>query len=199
MEPVPQSKAEAIRERVLEAARLVLVQEGHAGFSMRKVAAASDMRLGHLQYYYSARAELVQALVSSITERFDQFYAERLLPLEDPLDRFIGSAEFVLYGGPVRDMGPLLRECWSMARRDEDVAEAMDEFYRGWRDRLARALRDVNPDLAPAHAELLGAEVVAMISGSFLFAEGFADAGQPGLFVQHLRSRLVGIPWMTNE
>lgn len=198
MEPDPQSKADVIRERVLEAARRVLVQEGHAGFSMRKVAAASDMRLGHLQYYYGSRAELVRALVASVTDRFDTFYAQRLLPLEDPLDRFIGSAEFVLYGGPVRDMGPLLRECWSMARRDADVADAMDDFYRGWRDRLARALQDVNPDLVAAQAELLGAEVVAMISGSFLFTEGFGVAPQPGLFAQHLRSRLTATPWMTN-
>ncbi len=190
------SRADHIRERILEAARRVLVEEGNAGFSMRKVASAADMRLGHLQYYFSSKAELVRALVASITDSFDSFYSQRLMRVEDPLDRFIGSAEFVLYGGPIRDMGLLLRECWSMAPRDHDVAEAMDLFYEGWCARLAEALQAVNPDLLDPQARLLGAEVVAMISGSFLFTEGFSKLDQPGLYVQHLRARLTATPWM---
>jgi AcrR family transcriptional regulator len=41
----------------------VLIEEGYAALSIRRIAARAGVRLGHLQYYYPSKADIVRALL----------------------------------------------------------------------------------------------------------------------------------------
>ncbi|MCA8893865.1 MAG: TetR family transcriptional regulator, partial [Amphiplicatus sp.] len=49
-------------EQILETARTILVRDGHAGLSMRKVAQESGIALGHLQHFFATREALLNGL-----------------------------------------------------------------------------------------------------------------------------------------
>ncbi|MEV6977034.1 TetR family transcriptional regulator [Kitasatospora sp. NPDC093806] len=67
---------------MLDAAEEVLVTPGGAELTMRAVAAAAGVRLGHLQYYFPTHADLVAAVLERVLQRS----AERLAPLLAPGD-----------------------------------------------------------------------------------------------------------------
>ena len=51
------------KNRILQAARAVLIKQGSGGFSMRKVAAEAAMALGNVQYHYKTKADLLSGLM----------------------------------------------------------------------------------------------------------------------------------------
>lgn len=51
------------KERILQAARAVLIKQGSGGFSVRKVAAEAAIALGNVQYHYKTKADLLSGLM----------------------------------------------------------------------------------------------------------------------------------------
>ena len=51
-----------VTERVLDSAEQVLLRQGYAGFSTRRVAQEANIALGNLTYHFPTKAELVRAL-----------------------------------------------------------------------------------------------------------------------------------------
>lgn len=180
---------------LLDSAAQVLVARGAAAFTLRKVAEQAGTSLGHLQYYYASKSLLVKALIDDLAQRFWQYYERRLLPVNDPMDRFMGCAEFLLYSGPQRDMVVLLREYWAISRQDEEVAAAVNVFYSASSKLAASLIAEINPNLSEQSAAYLGAEATALISGAFLFTEGFGAAEPLSGFTQHVLRRLQQLPW----
>ena len=58
-----QARGQARREQILSAATDLLLEEGHAGFSVRGVAARAGVALSHVQYYFPETAQIVAALL----------------------------------------------------------------------------------------------------------------------------------------
>ncbi len=56
-------KGEAARERILDAARRLLIHEGYDALILRTVAARAGMKLGNLQYYFPTREALLEAVL----------------------------------------------------------------------------------------------------------------------------------------
>ena len=57
------SKGLATRQRILEAARAILVDEGFERLILREVADRCGMTLGNLQYYFATRDDLLATLI----------------------------------------------------------------------------------------------------------------------------------------
>ena len=63
------TKGELRRIALLDAAERVLVTSGNANATMRNIAAASDVRIGHLQHYFPTRSDLMQAVLERVLQR----------------------------------------------------------------------------------------------------------------------------------
>ena len=59
------TKGHATREQILHAALVILIKEGYTALSMRRVAAACDMKLGNLTYHFRTREDLVRELLDA--------------------------------------------------------------------------------------------------------------------------------------
>lgn len=67
--PVQKTKAEATKERVLDAAAKLFHDSGYAAATMRDVAELAEMKAGSLYYHYKSKESLLEAVLEkSITE-----------------------------------------------------------------------------------------------------------------------------------
>jgi AcrR family transcriptional regulator len=77
---------QALRERILEAARRIVIREGFAALSMRKIADAIEYSPATLYLYFASRDEIARALCA---EGYAQLLAsfEPLVQITDPAER----------------------------------------------------------------------------------------------------------------
>ncbi|MEV4442590.1 TetR family transcriptional regulator [Streptomyces sp. NPDC049577] len=163
------------RTVLLDTAERILWESGYAALTLRAVASTAGVRLGHLQYYFPARADLVAAVLRRSLDRS----LERLASLLAPAD-----------AGPPPDPADLVRallaeqddphlvrvyaELWALAGRDEDVAAVVRGFYRDYRTHVAAFIRTREPGL-PEEARAARAGVFTMLlEGAALFRSGLA-------------------------
>ncbi|MFJ8470288.1 TetR/AcrR family transcriptional regulator, partial [Streptomyces swartbergensis] len=77
------------RTSLLDAAETVLVAKGNASASLRTIADAAGVRIGHLQHYFPTRADLIKAVLERALDRSLERLADatglRVSP-DDPSD-----------------------------------------------------------------------------------------------------------------
>jgi AcrR family transcriptional regulator len=160
-------------EEILDAAATLLVEDGYAQLSIRKIAARAGIRPGNLQYYYRTKQDVVRALL-------DRYLAESVRAIEQRVAASTGTPEARLRSGiegiladqQVGRSCEFFREIWALAARDRAVARAVQNFYARYRDGVAQALLAVNPALGAACADRRAALVVAMLEGLSVFRFG---------------------------
>ena len=89
---------QALRERILDAARRIVVREGFAALSMRKIADAIEYSPATLYLHFESRDEIARALC---TEGYAQLLSsfEPLAQIADPAERLRGIARaYVAFG-----------------------------------------------------------------------------------------------------
>jgi AcrR family transcriptional regulator len=120
---------------ILRAARAVLVEEGYAAMTTRKIAERVGIRQSNVQYYFPAKADLVRAL-------FQQAIADDLRVLArqpaqskaTPLRRMLATIDMFLERHHDVEQQRFLRELWALAAHDSRPA--------GWPAGDAKGRRD---------------------------------------------------------
>src|SRR4051794_19655153 len=118
-------KGQETRRRILDAARDVLLERGHAGTSTRVVADQAGVRLSLVHYHFGSR----QGLLLEVLQQENDLLLVRqrkLFATPGPLaDKWRGACEFLdddIRSGYVR----VLWELWAAGLADPAIAE-------GWR------------------------------------------------------------------
>jgi AcrR family transcriptional regulator len=128
-------RGEATRRRIVDAAREVLLERGHAATSTRAVADEAGVRLSLVHYHFGGKQglllEVLQRENELLLERQQKLYgqpgplAEKWRVACDLLDEDVGS-------GYVR----VLWELWAAGLADEELAAGWRAAMRGWRSLL---------------------------------------------------------------
>ncbi len=158
------------REQIVEAARLVLIREGSAGFSMRKVAHHAGMSLGHLQYYFPSRAELLDALLSADIEEYRRAFEEMRRKGHrgrHHLNRFLLQA-LGLAGRP--DEIAVFRALFSF--NEPELLESFERYYRSLYELLEQGLAQLASGSPGSPSIRRGAALL------FPYLEGYETTGQ---------------------
>ncbi|MFI5621436.1 TetR/AcrR family transcriptional regulator [Streptomyces sp. NPDC051567] len=187
------AKGAARRAALLDAAERTLVGGGHAALSLRAVAEAAGVRLGHLQYYFPSRERLVEELLARLLQRSLDRLTD-VIPGPDDPDRAGGGTDGGADDPPARLnrlVGVLLAEqtdpelvrvfveLWALAARDEAVAVAVRAFYRRYAELVTDQIRAHLPG-ATAEEHRARAEVfIALVEGSSLIRSGVAGTPSP--------------------
>jgi AcrR family transcriptional regulator len=143
-------RGQATRDRIIDAARTVLIEEGHAHTSTRAVADQAGVRLSLVHYHFGGKQGLLVEVLGrenkQLLERQRELFAapgplaEKWRIACDLLDEDVGS-------GYVR----LLWELWSAGLADPELAAGWREATAGWRDLLTEVfaawVKDIDVEL----------------------------------------------------
>ncbi|MGW4557639.1 TetR/AcrR family transcriptional regulator [Streptomyces sp. NPDC004365] len=152
------------RERILDAALDVLVADGVAGLTHRKVASRADAPLGSVTYHFASLADLrAQAFAWYVEQRSAEYEAlfTEVATREDLVDVLADMVE----GGPPRHRSAVLGfELHLAALRDPALRALTQEWTRASRAVLARFT-------GPETAARLDALLEGMIMHALLSAD----------------------------
>jgi len=128
-------RGEATRRRIVDAARDVLLERGHAAASTRAVADEAGVRLSLVHYHFGGK----QGLLLEVLERENELLLQRqqkLFAAPGPLaEKWRVACDFLdedIHSGYVR----VLWELWAAGLADEDLAAGWRVAMAGWRSLL---------------------------------------------------------------
>jgi AcrR family transcriptional regulator len=128
-------KGQATRDRIVQAARDVLMKHGHAGTTTRAVAEAAGVNLSQVHYHFGGR----HGLLLEVLHRENEALLARqnaLFAAPGPLsEKWRLACDFLdddMRSGYVR----VLWELWAAGLTDPEVAAGWREAAGGWRELL---------------------------------------------------------------
>ena len=173
------TKGHRTREQILHAALVILVAEGYAAMTMRRVAAACDMKLGNLTYHFPTREDLVRELLEAVIRayeiEFDNLVHMPDVPAEDRLAEICG---LVLEDIRTEKTTHVFPELWALSNHDDFVLERVQELYTRARVPLAEVIREIRPDLSEDAVADLALFISASMEGLTIFA-GYEKPFEP--------------------
>ncbi len=157
----------ASRAQIVEAAERLLRTDGYHTLSTRKVAEACGISVGNLTYHFPNKAQLVEALISGVFERYENQRAEirfdQSLTPENYLKQLIN---WLLDDAVDPETSALFLELWVLAKHHDFGAETLERFYRtatGW---ICKALEAYFPHTSNKQRECAAYFILTLSEGS---------------------------------
>jgi TetR/AcrR family transcriptional regulator, transcriptional repressor for nem operon len=171
------------RERLIEAARGVLYEHGVEKSALADIAAAADVPLGNVYYYFKTKDALVSAVIDRYRQTFGEMSAQ--LSLEDePVGRLKAllaaltarQERLASYGCPI---GTLTSE---LGKRDDDLGAGAGAILSGVIDWAETQFQEMGRE----DARELATALIAAYEGIVLLAAALRDASLIGTEVSRL-------------
>lgn len=169
------------REHLLDVATQALIEVGNAKSSMRDIAERAEVRLGHLQYYFPTRGDLIRAVLERTMDRSLRRVAEVTAPAGDVADPFGVSPEQLVTVLLSEQSDPLLVrlyvEIWAIAAKDEAVAAVTRAFYQRYVGLVVDFIERCQPDLSERRRWGRARVFVGLLEGISVLGSEIADTG----------------------
>jgi AcrR family transcriptional regulator len=115
------------KQEIIDATRKLLIREGSAGFSLRKVAESLGISLGNLQYYFRTRTQVLEALLNEDIGAYRQGMKELgTREFEGSQDLYEIMKELLLEAGQAEEL-EVFRALFSF--NDPDILESLRRYY----------------------------------------------------------------------
>lgn len=158
-------------EHILRAALALLVNQGSAALTLRRIAAESGMNVGNLNYYFRSKEELIRellnAVIASYEESFDEIIHE---PGASPEARLENLVMLILEDITTKKTTRFFPELWAMANHDPFVHDRMNELYERARVSLNELIAEINPSLPDDERQILALFISGSMEGLTMFA-----------------------------
>lgn len=156
-------------EVILDTALTLLIEQGYADLSLRKISARAGLHLGHVQYYFPTKQDLLRAMLERWLEQFRAVVSRRTSTDAPALERLLAVVDLSL-----RDMRTpmgsiMIWEIWALAPRDPFVDDLMDNLYVDLRRHYRTLLMEHEPTLTARRAEVVAGALSALIEGASLY------------------------------
>ncbi len=163
------------RSGILEAARALLLAEGYAGMSTRKVAEAAGVPLSQLHYHFGSKQRLILTLLEEENqrrlERQTRMYAQDA-PLWKRYEQACDYFEDDLDSGYVRLLQEMIAAGWS----NLEIGAATRRLLRGWLDLVTNVAREAEEHHGPL-GPFTPEEAATLIGNAFMGAEALLLLG----------------------
>ena len=178
-----ESKTQKTKRELLEAAQRVLIKDGYAVLSTRRIGEAASTQMSQIQYHFGSKEGLILALFEhmndGLVERQGQTFNDPTLSVSqkwalacDYLDEDIAS-------GYVRVLQELIAAGWSNPSIGNAVRCALSMWHELLTDLVAEATKKHGP-LGPLSNEGMAALIAsAFIGAEALILLGYEDRVHP--------------------
>ncbi|MBG0831830.1 TetR/AcrR family transcriptional regulator [Planomonospora sp. ID67723] len=181
--PASTAKGDNRRQNLLDVTEHILVTRGNAELSLRAVATAAGVRLGHLQHYFPTRGELIHAVLNRVLERSLRQVADLMGPQDAIGVRSHEPVQLIQVLLTQQQDDRLVRlftEVWALAAHDASAAGAVRAFYRDYVGHVAAFVQQRDPVLTPQVCQARAETFVMLIEGAALFRSGIASSVSAG-------------------
>jgi AcrR family transcriptional regulator len=151
------------RDEILDAAEGLLIREGYAGFSMRRIAEQLGIRLSNVQYYFATPPAVIEALFARALEAArTELQAGAGLDLENFL-RYVAESQ-----DSARSCH-LFWELWALSAREPQIAQTLNRFYAGYCHAVESLIAQRAPAMPTAQRRRRAVLIMSMLEGLSLF------------------------------
>ena len=191
IQDIQSGRAHIVLVGASEAPVIPEVMEGYRAMSMRRVAAACNMKLGNLTYHFPSREDLVrelfEAVIRSYEIEFDAITHAMDMPPEDRLTEICG---LILEDIRTKKTTRFFPELWALSNHDEFVLDRVQELYKRARAPLFDIIGEMRPDLSEDDRQDLTLFISASMEGMTVFAgyEKPYESRMPAIEVIAIRS-----------
>jgi AcrR family transcriptional regulator len=157
-------------DAILKAALEVLIEEGAAAFTIRRIAAACDMKVGNVSYHFPRKELLVQVLLDELLVSYGSTLDKRVrqpgLTAEERLRLIILICLEDIAGMRTTR---LFTELWALANHNEFIADRVRGFYQSVHDVIGAVVAELNPALSPQDVHTVALYISATMEGTTPF------------------------------
>ena len=158
-------------DAILKAALHVLIEEGAAAFTLRRIATECGLKVGNVSRHFPRKEMLVQVLLEELLMPTESLMKGMLskpgITVEAALQRVIT--------GTLDDIGQkritnLFTELWAMANHNEFIADRIDAVYDYVHRLIGSLVSQLNPALGPTDVEVVALYINATMEGTTMLA-----------------------------
>ena len=159
-------RAQAQRDRILDAAQRCFAERGFHGASMAMIAETAQMSAGLIYRYFAGKSELIHGIVSRQAALLADDFAKMESGERAPVDAIVDNHAYCTRGAtedlasPCHLDATLVLEIAAESRRDPVIAEAMELLDERIDHGLAQWLQQSSAQAMPPH--LLHARTVIL-------------------------------------
>lgn len=155
---------------MLAEAEAILVADGYAALTMRRVADRAGISLGNLQHYFPTRLALVEALLEAVGARLRAQFGARVRQVTSPRERVEAAVDALIENVTAEDRFVPMWEIWSMATHDPSLARIVDRAYARLFTECAALIAEADPRVSAGDAISRARLIVALVEGAGFFA-----------------------------
>jgi TetR/AcrR family transcriptional repressor of bet genes len=157
--------------KLIEATAQCLAEFGHAGTSVRAVAAKADVSPGLVAHHFKGIDDLIAATYGHVAARVAESLTQAMAAASDDAESKLRAFIDASFKPPVldRDLLAIWLSFWSLVRRDPGVRKVHKKVYTDYRRRLEElitAIAGARRVKIDAHLAALG--FTAMLDGLWL-------------------------------
>ena len=161
-------------EEILETAARILVEEGYAEMSMRRIARKSGITIGNLQYYFPTKDELWKSLLHREFRQYDEAQSTWLSKNQEtsPENPLIHAIDYLLANQKDPRSCSVYWELWALSTHNAEADRVMREVYARYISNIQELVAIANPKLTKLRAGRIATLIVSFIEGISLFRGG---------------------------
>jgi AcrR family transcriptional regulator len=171
VDPAPAGAREVARTALLDAAERLLVEEGHAGITTRKVAATAGVNHGLVHYYFGSIEELLFQAMERYTERLldrqRALYAAEI-PFIEKWRQAMRYIDEDLEAGYPKIWAELHAVAWNRPQFQQRITKVHLQWREIFLDALARAENELDFSRTPFSPDAFVALVATFNAGLLL-------------------------------
>jgi AcrR family transcriptional regulator len=183
----------ATRTRIVEHAMRLFWEHGYERTALSDIVASSGVRAGSLHYFFKTK----EALLVAVLEAYLDGLAPRVMDpafaaTDDPIERIFAVLDGYRRAILVTDFRyrcPIGSLALEMQNASDRARELVHRNFTGWRDAIARCVRDAGERLRDdVDADSLAAFVLTVMEGGVMQATAERSIDRYDASVRHLRS-----------
>lgn len=157
-------------DAILRAALRVLIDEGAAAFTIRRIAAECGMKVGNVSYHFPRKEVLIQVLLDDLLATYNQTLDTRVRHADaSAAEKLRLLIVICLEDIAGKRTTRLFTELWALANQNAFVADRVRAFYQKVHDFIGEYVAELNPALSPDQVHTVALYISASMEGTTPF------------------------------
>lgn len=158
-------------DTILQAALQVLIEEGSAAFTLRRIAARCNLQVGNVSRHFPRKELLVKVLLDDLLTSSEDLLKRGIYDTKMPAEEALA----LVIAGTLGDIETqritrLITELWAMSNHNDFVAERVEALYRYVHDLIGSFVKELNPSLSADQVETVALYINATMEGTTVLA-----------------------------